>query len=278
VNHARNSSTIEQFTLSWDAPDRATWVRTLSGPELVAPNSLALTSPTSFYLTHDHRFTRRLPGILGKTLPLTESLLALPLGWTTHITVPSLTGNADATASHTTVAPYISFANGVAISPDGTQVAVASTMLCEILFYAREPHTQALSLLSRVQTPFAPDNLMFDSRGSLIVAGHPHFQSVVAVAENQAGVSAPSWVMSITPTIAGTKGGEEHGEGVGAWDAGAPVPASRKVPQAPGYEMRTLYQSDGSAFSTSSTGLRDAETGMLYIVGLYEEGLMICKP
>jgi hypothetical protein len=69
VNHARNGSTIEQFTLSWDDPDRAHWVRTLSGPELVAPNALALTSPTSFYLTHDHRFTRRLPGILGKTYP-----------------------------------------------------------------------------------------------------------------------------------------------------------------------------------------------------------------
>jgi len=81
--------------------------------------------------------------------------------------------------------------------------------------------------------------------------------------------------LSITPTTAGTAGGEEHD---GAWDADAPVPASRKVLQTPGYEMRTLYQSDGSAFSSSSTGLRDAETGVLYIVGLYEEGLMVCTP
>jgi len=70
--------------------------------------------------------------------------------------------------------------------------------------------------------------------------------------------------------------GAEHGKG--AWDAGVPVPASRKVPRVPGYELRTLYQSDGSAFSSSSTGLRDAETGVLYIVGLYEEGLMVCTP
>ncbi|KAH9002881.1 hypothetical protein EDB86DRAFT_3062942 [Lactarius hatsudake] len=267
VNHARNGSTIEQFTLSWDAPDRARWVRTLSGPELVAPNSLALTSPTSFYLTHDHRFTRRLPGVLGKTLPLAESILALPLGWTTHV-------NAGAEATHTTVAPYVAFANGVAISPDGTQVAVASTTLCEVRFYARDPHTQALSLSARVPTPFAPDNLVFDARGALIIAGHPHFQSVVAVAENRTGVSAPSWVVSITP-----ENGAEHGKAEGAaWEAGVPVPASRKVPRVPGYELRTLYQSDGSAFSSSSTGLRDAETGVLYIVGLYAEGLMVCTP
>lgn len=281
VNHARNGSTIEQFTLAWDAPDRARWVRTLSGPELVAPNALALTSPTSFYLTHDHRFTRRLPGVLGKTLPLAESILALPLGWTTHVTV-SLTGIADAsvspaaTAAHTTVAPYIPFANGVAISPDGTQVAVASTTLCEVRFYARDALTQALTLRTRVSTPFAPDNLMYDARGSLIVAGHPYFQSLVAVAENWTGASAPSWVLSITPTTAG--GAESGAEGEGAWDVGVPVPASRKVPRAPGYELRTLYQSDGSAFSSSSTGLRDAETGVLYIVGLYEEGLMVCTP
>ena len=276
VNHARNGSTIEQFKLAWDAPDRAHWVRTLSGPELVAPNALALTSPTSFYLTHDHRFTRRLPGILGKTLPITETLLALPLGWTTHVTIAD---DADTTlvsppapaSHHTTVAPYIPFANGVAISPDGMQVAVASTTLCEIRFYARDAHTQGLALHSRVQTPFAPDNIIFDSRGSLIVAGHPHFPSVVAVAQNRTGASAPSWVVSITPTA--------DAESVGAWDdAGAPVPASRKVLQTPGYEMRTLYQSDGSAFSSSSTGLRDAETGVLYIVGLYEEGLMVCTP
>ncbi|KAH9058355.1 hypothetical protein EDB87DRAFT_1675355 [Lactarius vividus] len=261
VNHARNGSTIEQFTLSWNAPDRARWVRTLSGPDLVAPNSIALTSPTSFYLTHDHRFTRRLPGVLGKTLPLAESILALPLGWTTHVNAE----DPEVEATHTTVAPYVPFANGVAISPDGTQVAVASTTLCEIRFYARDPRTQALSLGART-------NLVFDARGALIVAGHPHFQSLVGVAENRTGVNAPSWVVSITP-----ESGAEHEKGA-TWEAGVPVPASRKVPQVPGYELRTLYQSDGSAFSSSSTGLRDAETGVLYIVGLYEEGLMVCKP
>jgi hypothetical protein len=133
VNHARNNSTIEQFALAWHAPDRARWVRTLSGPELVAPNALALTSPTSFYLTHDHRFTTAPPRhALGKVLPLAESILALPLAWTTHVSILD-TANDDNNnnasmrrfrpMTHTTVAPYIPFANGVAISPDGMHVA-----------------------------------------------------------------------------------------------------------------------------------------------------------
>jgi len=288
VNHARHNSTIEQFRLSWHEPDRAKWVRTISGPELVAPNALALTSPTSFYLTHDHRFTRRLPGVLGKTLPITESILALPLAWATHVNVtdtvdttkaPSHNLHPDLTTTtkmHTeTVAPHIPFPNGVAISPDGTRVAIASTTLGEILFYARDIATQALSLCARVPTPFAPDNLMYDSRGSLIVAGHPYFQALIAVATNRTGARAPSWVLSITPSgAAGAGAGAE----VDAWDVDAPVPASRKVPRVPGYEMRTLYQSDGSEFSSSSTGLRDSKTGVLYVVGLYQDGLMVCSP
>ncbi|KAH9995806.1 hypothetical protein BJV77DRAFT_1143669 [Russula vinacea] len=277
VNHARHNSTIEQFALAWDAPTRAKW--------LVAPNALALTSPTSFYLTHDHRFTRRLPGVLGKTLPITETLLALPLAWVTHVTLtesgttttttttvqqayhqPGTTTTT--TTTHTkTVASHIPFPNGVAISPDGTQVAIASTTLGEVLFYARDIAMQALSLRARVPTPFAPDNIMFDAFGSLIVAGHPHFPSLVAVAANRTGARAPSWVVSITPSP--TPPGAEAE--TGAWDLYAPVSASRKVPRVPGYEMHTLYQSDGSEFS-------DSMTGMLYMVGLYQGGMMVCSP
>lgn len=279
VNHARHNSTIEQFTLSWHEPDRAKWVRTISGPELVAPNALALTSPTSFYLTHDHRFTRRLPGVLGKTLPIIESILALPLAWATHVNVTDTAVDisiAPTTKTHTeteTVASHIPFPNGVAISPDGTQVAIASSSLGEILFYARDITTQALSLRARVPTPFAPDNIMYDSRGSLIVAGHPYFLALDAVAANRTGARAPSWVLSITPSPTAGAGAETD-----AWDVGAPVPASRKVPRVPGYEMRTLYQSDGSEFSSSSTGLRDSKTGVLYVVGLFQDGLMVCSP
>ncbi|KAH9972773.1 hypothetical protein BGW80DRAFT_1252502 [Lactifluus volemus] len=236
VNHARNGSTIEQFSISWNAPDHARWVRTISGPELVAPNSLALTGPTSFYLTNDHLFTRRMPGVLGKTLPITESVLALPLGWATHVTVSATTttsSSSQETHTYTTVASWHTS-------------AIASTTLGEIRFYTRDPATDtqtrtqgtpSLSLRARVPTPFAPDNIMFDSQGVLIAAGHPHFQSLVAVARTK----------------------QRRAHLVGSCP-------SRPRPQ--------TQSGDGSAFSSSSAALRDAETGVLYIVGLYEEGLM----
>ena len=58
----------------------------------------------------------------------------------------------------------------------------------QILFYQRD---KVLSLRTHVPTPFTPDNLMYDLRGSLIVADHPHLQALVAVANK--------WVALISP-------------------------------------------------------------------------------
>ena len=58
----------------------------------------------------------------------------------------------------------------------------------------------------------------------------------------------------------------------------APVPALGKAPAVPSHEVETLFQSNGELFSTSSTGMRDLKTGALYVSGLYEEGLLVCRP
>jgi len=90
------------------------------------------------------------------------------------------------------------------------------------------------------------------------------------------GALAPSWVASISvpkdeTTVPKTP--------VQNFDAQAPVSAKGMVPPVSGYELKTLFQSDGSGFMSSSTGIMDMVTGALYISGLYaEEGLMVCQP
>ena len=274
VNHARQETTIEQFTMQWDTPARATWVRTLSSPYFVSPNALALTSPTSFYVTNDHLLTRRLPSVLGQTLPLAETLLGLPLGWLAHVTVNDPAPGEAPTITHSLARLGIPFANGVSISPDGATVAVASTSLGQVLFYTRNASTNALAPAARVPTPFTPDNIAFDDAGALLVAGHPHFPSLTAVARNVPGARAPSWAMALTPRPQAPVGAALPD----AYDTRAPVPAARKAPPARSHEAQTLYQSDGTAFSSSSTALRDATTGKLYVTGLYEEGFLVCAP
>ncbi|KAI0065095.1 hypothetical protein BV25DRAFT_1868884 [Artomyces pyxidatus] len=270
TNHARERSTIEQFTLSWDTPYRAQWVQTLSIPEFVSPNSITLTSRTSFYLSQDHYFTRRLPGIIGKTIPLMESLLALPLGWVAHVAVST---PPDQKTSYSIAVPHVPFANGVALSPvgGGTLVAVASTTLGEIHFYTRNPATHALTLADRVSVPFAPDNIAFDDAGVLLVAGHPHFPSLAAVANNRSAARSPSWILTIGRRESETLLPE-------AYDLHAPVSASRRAPVSQKYDVQTVYQSNGTAFQSSSTALRDTESGKIYATGLYEAGILVCSP
>jgi hypothetical protein len=177
ANHARTRTVIEQFTLTPTAsgPTHATWVRTLTSSFFVSPNSIALTSQTSFYVSNDHLITRRIPSPLSHVLPLTETLLGLPLSWLSHVSIEEdpVDPHAPPKIHHTFVALGVAFANGVAVSPDGKQVALAGTSMSEVYFYARSPEDNTLTHTHTVPVPFSPDNISFDDNGSLIVTGHP---------------------------------------------------------------------------------------------------------
>lgn len=276
VNHPRENSTVEQFVLDPAQPTVATYVRTLTSPYFVAPNSLALTSPTSFYLTNDHLMTRRLPGFFGSILPSVEAIGGLPLTWVAHVTVLP-----DGAIQHKVVAFGIAFANGVALSHDGLYLAVASSSLAKVYFYRRDPSTNDLTLDREVTVPFAPDNVMYDDEDVLIVAGHPHYPSFIAVVENKPGVKAPSWVVSIRPSVATSGTGESEGHRnsyskMTGYDFRAPLSASAIAPASLTDDVETIFQSDGSVYGTSTTGLVDSRTGTFYLTGLYEDGLLVC--
>ncbi|KAF8656826.1 hypothetical protein AX16_002374 [Volvariella volvacea WC 439] len=280
INHARQRTFIEQFIVSPQHPDVAQYLRTISSPWFVAPNSLALTSPDSFYLTNDHLFTRRLP-IVGHFLPLLESVFALPLPWVSHVTLnplpasssPSALESNDAIQSHEFSATFIPFANGIAISHDGAKVAIVSTTLNRVLIYTRDPQTNKLvSLDAAVEAPFSTDNVVFDDNDNIIIAGHPHFPTLTELAANNTPV-APSWVLEISPRKQRVEKDFEDE------DRNAPVSVHTKVPYSPEYEVKTLLQSNGVGFSSSTTGLRDTKSGILYVSGLYaEDGVIVCRP
>jgi hypothetical protein len=279
INHARERTVIEQFTLSPSSPTTAIWVRTLSHKYFISPNSLALTSPTSFYVSNDHLMTRRLPNPLGHILPMVETLLFLPLSWLAHVSLESDPASSTPTLKHTLVDFGVAFANGVALSPDGKQVALASTTLSQIQFYSRDPSTNSITNTHTVPLPFNVDNISFDDDGSLIVAGHPHFPSLIGVAANKTGAVSPSWVMAISPRAKAEQevGSPSLGLPPKEYDLQAPISAASRVPAALSHEAQTLFQSNGTGFSSSSTGLRDAKTGALYVTGLYEDGLLVCR-
>ncbi|KAF8317477.1 hypothetical protein DL93DRAFT_573901 [Clavulina sp. PMI_390] len=278
VNHAKSFSTVEQFKLieTTSGSPRAVYLRTWAHPSSIhAPNAIVALSPTAFYVTNDHYFTRRLPSPWGKFVPLIETLFAIPLGW---VDLVELVADDDVTAVSARQSPQIRsrrivsgipFANGMSMSHDGREVAVVSTTQTAVRFYDRDAISNALTFRDEVLLPFNGDNIAYDeSPGgshSVIVAGHPHFPTLVKLAAGKTTVS-PSWVVEITP-----KGDATYADD----DGKAPYPVYRRVGKAKNYSSRTLYQSSGEDFPSSTHGLRYGEH--IFITGLYGEGLLHCS-
>ena len=265
VNHGRDNTTIEQFQLSPVAPYRATYLRTLTSHHFVSPNAVSFTSPSTFYVTQDHRFTRRLPGFIGKILPLIETLFLPGLTWVNYVVI-----HPNGQLNITYAARGIPFANGITISRDKSKVAVASSSKSAIYLYSRTDDGK-LKWEEMVQVPFSPDNIIFDDNDVLIAAGHPSFSALTAVAA-QKRHEAPSWVVSIAPRITPFNAIAAEKE-----DSDAPYPAPRRAAISPSYEVTTLYQSNGSGFSSSSTGLWDERSKTLFAIGLLDEGILTCQ-
>jgi len=289
VNHARARTVIEHFTLTpstFSSPSsapKAKYIRTITSPYFVSPNSLALTSPTSFYVSNDHLITRRWP-IIGSFVPLLESVFALPLAFISHVSlappdaITPIDEERQHVAEHKFAVKFMPFPNGIALSSDKKTLAVASSSLGVVQFYARDASSNALNLKKEetVKLPFAVDNVRFahapeGSEEELLVAGHPHFPSVIKVAKNVTNASSGSWVASISSLSSASSASN-------ASDSQDPL-----GPYAAGGRVKTILQSNGveseGGFPTSSTALRDPDSGALYIAGLYAlGGVLECRP
>lgn len=165
----------------------------------------------------------------------------------------------------------VAFSNGIATSHDGRYAAVASSTGQVVHVFDIDIGGKKFNPRSVVSVPFLPDNVEFESDGSITVAGHPHFPSLARVAAKKQN-TAPSWVVSVRPRMYGING----------TDGSAPLPVSARV-QARlastnvSYDVSTLYQSDGSHFSSSTTGLKVNSGKGLVVAGLYEQGLLHCE-
>ena len=258
------ASVVEVFTLSSSAPYVAKYVRTVQHPNLHSPNSIVATSATSFYASNDHRWSVRMHPWLAK-LTFLENFLQFPTAWVAHI---ELLPNDE--VKYTTAANYINFANGVAISADGKEFVVASSITSIIMFYDRDPSTNKLTYREFVPAPFAPDNLRYDANGDLIFAGNPHIPQLFEVAYGVRAYS-PSWIAALRKRKPSSDGAELPPD-----DLKAPfVKSSDRVPQHPKYEIETLYYGDGSQFISSATGLRDGTE--LFATTLLGVGVLHCE-
>jgi hypothetical protein len=256
VNHQRHQRTIEVFNL-YDLPPRLVHVKQLSHPAIWAPNSVAAMSPNEFFVSNDHWFVRDGMWPLRMFMHEVESILALPLGRIYHVYYH---GNEIRLG---TPIRSISFPNGLALSHDKSQLAVASTTSGEVRIYDLQVGGN-LKWSSTIPTPALPDNLNWQEDGSLLVAGHPHFSSVARLAKRKQATS-PTWLISLSNDISAIEDDRTSNVSYSAYNR------ARVHPQ---YSIRTIYQSDGSGWSAGTTGIWINDR--IVISGLYSEGILLC--
>jgi hypothetical protein len=248
LNHAVSGHKIEVFQLH--ARDRAAaHIATLDDALLVTPNNIVAASQNELFVTNDHYF----PISTSRFLNTLETFTAAPLG---NVIYVKLTASGTA-IEKTKILARLPFANGVALLNASTLAVSALTKPAVELFDISRSSSGDVTLVSKrsIKVPFLADNLSVDSNGKLLIAGHPYPESLEKIAKNQRlchGADAAedpkchfdrmSWVA-------------EWSESDG---------------------LKTLYAGQGF-FGTSTTAVRDVETGVGYVVGLYEKGVLRWK-
>ncbi|KAG8871875.1 hypothetical protein FRB97_008243 [Tulasnella sp. 331] len=282
TNLGAEKATVELFHLADPraAEPVATHIATVWHPGFMSPNAIAAVSPTSFYVTQDHRWPARM---FGPHLSLFETVTKIPGGIVALVVFDEANGRVTKITNQASV----SFANGISISPDGKTVAVASSTESNVYLYERDMTTNVLRYRTRVHVPQHADNLDYAGDGTLYVAGHPYLLSLLEVAKGTPEAVSPSWVTSITAATEAQflDAGANSLEYQKSWDetfgdAQAPFPHHMRTTIGREHVVKTVYQSDGSVdggYGGSSSVIVDKKRGFVFISGLYERGLLQCK-
>jgi hypothetical protein len=223
-------------------------------------NSVAALSHNEFYLSIDHWFKRS--GFIPWRwfAPQLETALMLPLGFVEYVQfgrnginfVISVLG--------------IPFPNGLSLSPDKSKLAVSSTSAGKVRVYDVERNGD-LTYKTAIPVPFLPDNLHYQEDGSLLVSGHQHFPSITRLSRKKQSVS-PSWVVSIS---------DRNSNATDDRTSNVPYSAYKRVGVHKDYTMETIYQSNGTGWSASTTALWTGKNKDKFVMsGLYTEGILVC--
>jgi arylesterase/paraoxonase len=171
INHRTDGHFVEIFRVH---RDRLVHLESVSGPLMHSPNDVAPVGPRAFYVTNDHGNATPAGRKVEEYLQLKRSYVLYYDG-----------------ADFRKVAGGLGYANGVAVSGDGGEVYVASSVGRSLRVYRRNVRNGALSTRLTIDTGFGSDNIEVDADGSLWVAGHPKMLTFLRHAADEA-VPSPS--------------------------------------------------------------------------------------
>ncbi len=160
--------------------ETVTLVRTFESPELYSPNDIAAISETQFYVTNDNR----------EELGSLDAFMAVLFKRKTGNVVWMDDGEAKA------VADGFSYANGIAVSNDLSQLYVSATITQDLRIFDRDTQTGELTLVDSIFLDSGLDNIDVDADGSLWIGSHPRLFDFSAHA-GDATKDSPSQVFHI---------------------------------------------------------------------------------
>jgi arylesterase/paraoxonase len=237
INHARAGPVIDIFTVDVAAATLR-HEQSFTHELLHAPNALHILGDGKLFVTNDHYVTARKSPLLSKI----ETFSNAPGGSVAFIDMR--------VPARSKIVARLGFANGIARLNESTLV-VSSTSALGIYFYDIDAATFDLERTDFVRTPATPDNLSVDTKGCLLIAGHPFAPRLMGVSQRRAKCveesdeacrcDSPSWVGEWS---------EETG-------------------------LRTILADGGEEVCSSSTAVRDVDRGVGMVSMLYGRGIVV---
>lgn len=192
----------------YDAADNGdlTHVETFAERRLTSPNSVVAVGPRQFYVSNDVR-----PGRSTRVADL-------------HFLMQSDSGEiffVDGSVWRV-AADGLRFANGLALSPDGSKLYAAETSGKALKVYERDASTGTLSLDQTVRLNASPDNINVDPAGAVWIGALPKPLATPRLAHDESAI-APSEVMRLDPDGSLTTVYRDDGKEQSASTVAAPV-------------------------------------------------------
>jgi arylesterase/paraoxonase len=169
VNHlSTGGSAIDIFDVSiGNGAAKLSETGDIESDKLISPNDVAAVGKQQFYVTNDHGSHTQ----MGVTI---ENYLMLPRADVLYF---------DGMVFRE-VANDLVFANGIALSPDGSHLYVAETTARRLQTYARDAFSGRLTPENTLALPSGPDNIDVDLKGDLWVATHTKLFGVLTYAKD----------------------------------------------------------------------------------------------
>jgi arylesterase / paraoxonase len=176
ISHKDTKNDILKFEILGDTLN---YLSKYSSTDFVSPNDILAVSENQFFVTNDH-------GTRSKWQMLASDFLRIPSG-----NVVFYDGKLSKIVSE-----KLTYPNGIALSGDGKNIYVASTLEKGVYVFAPQTQTNYLKEINFVSTLYPPDNIEITKNGDLVIGCHPKLFAFMAHRKNAENKS-PSAVIEL---------------------------------------------------------------------------------